>query len=139
MSSPKKKPLDRLTRDALAADAAGMTYGKWKALEYERRRCGQGVRPDMGETDDIPRCRRCGAALTGRQRAFCSNKCRWSYKAAKDSQAEAGNERPWPEALPVAEKSANTHVGDAAWREEYSRRWDAAVSALGAGAMAVER
>ncbi len=42
-SRKKRKKLDRLTRDAIAAQEAGMSYGKWKALH-----------PNTPEEDEEP-------------------------------------------------------------------------------------
>lgn len=34
----KKKEMDQLSRDALMATRLGMTYGKYKAMKWERER-----------------------------------------------------------------------------------------------------
>lgn len=34
----KKKEMDQLSRDALMARRCGLTYGKYKAMQYEREK-----------------------------------------------------------------------------------------------------
>lgn len=86
-------PPDRLARDAMAAQAAGMSYGKYKSLQYEAQQNGQanpfGEEPVPEEPeeeimlDDDRReltCQYCGKifAAYGHEvrRKYCSDDCR---------------------------------------------------------------
>lgn len=72
MARPKK--LDRLTEESNKALAAGMSYGKWKAMQN----------PTVVEKPDqkakaVLVCSRCGKkfpVFDNRKRKFCSEKCR---------------------------------------------------------------
>lgn len=69
--------MDNLTRDALAAQAAGMTYGKYMA----QRQCI----PPKKKTEDIPEevptrtCKHCGKVFSMEERShnslYCSPEC----------------------------------------------------------------
>lgn len=69
--------LDNLTRDALAAEAAGMSYGKWKALRPK-------TKPEKGRKtkDDGSKiyreCRVCGRRFEVKHpnHQICSDDCR---------------------------------------------------------------
>lgn len=84
----KKEPLDRLTRDVLAAEAAGMSYGNYKAAHPHT--------PDEDDEDEeeivappapvgpvkVRICEECGTEFTlGRQseKKFCSDRCRTTH------------------------------------------------------------
>lgn len=69
----KKKQMDRLSRDAAAAKAAGMSYGKWKALQpkYEPKPLKPKGRKEVT-------CQFCGKVFyqsDNRHRKYCSE-CR---------------------------------------------------------------
>lgn len=71
----KKKP-DQLALDCIAAAKAGMSYGKWKAMQPPKR----------AEVEDIPwvppkegGCLVCGEPLEPPQRKFCSITCNKNY------------------------------------------------------------
>ena len=74
----RKKELDQLTRDVLEAEKAGMTYGKWKAMQSHRK-----PEPKTNPESDR-RCKVCGKAipLGSRRSTFCSDECKmqWDYK-----------------------------------------------------------
>lgn len=100
----KKKHLDRLTRDAIAAQEAGMSYGKYKALhphtpeeDDEETETEDGARkkrsplPFVFDTDEnIRTCAQCGQsfAVDPRRPAkkYCSQKC--CAKHSNDARAE---------------------------------------------------
>ena len=69
----KKKEPDKLARDAAAALAAKMSYGKWKAL--------QGNPVPQKKADGIPDgwkvCKRCGKHFkpTNKNQKYCEYKC----------------------------------------------------------------
>ena len=63
--------MDRLSRNAMLARQAGMTYGKWKALQpivpIEKKPIPEGWR----------KCEYCGNAFPGKQgKRFCDVYCR---------------------------------------------------------------
>lgn len=71
----KKKELDQLTKDSIAAEKAGMSYGKWKAMQepvaIEPKPIPGVVRYDV--------CRYCGEEFpicTKRVKVYCSEYCR---------------------------------------------------------------
>lgn len=91
--------IDNLTKDALLAEQAGMTYGKWKALHPY-------TKPDPnrhGPRFLVCRCKICGKIFetTGRRKAACSDACygelhrrnnRESHERRKALRALAGED-----------------------------------------------
>lgn len=79
----KDKKLDDLTQDAIAADRCGMSYGKYKALEYEEIRSGKRPAPLIAKKLAPARrsydmiCQRCGRPFISNHRArkYCSEEC----------------------------------------------------------------
>ena len=84
--------VDQLTRDSIAAQKAGMTYGKWKALHYvppvEVEIPKQEVEgPEVKEEDPERLCRTCGRPVRGHaNRRYCNDACK--YEVAKIRQNE---------------------------------------------------
>lgn len=89
----RKKPLDRLTRDAIAAEQAGMSYGKYKALHPHT--------PDEGEEDQEPPrpkvdpdkyervCETCGKTFyltTKVRQKYCSDYCRTFARSQREQK-----------------------------------------------------
>lgn len=70
--------MDNLTKDVLAAERAGMTYGKWKAAHpYTRPDPNRnGLKPKA--TARVGICKICGKEFeyTGPYKAACSDECR---------------------------------------------------------------
>lgn len=94
----KKKHLDRLTRDAIAAQEAGMSYGQYKALHPHT--------PDEDEEEEtapltvdpgkrVVTCKHCGQIFPVRPRQtnklYCSDECRTKHSK---SQNNARRKRP---------------------------------------------
>lgn len=89
-----KEEQDRLTREAVAATKAGMSYGNWKAqqlmqAEAAARKAQEQARvkkaaPKPG-AKPRPLCRICGNPIPefSRRRSFCSAEC---AKAAADQK-----------------------------------------------------
>lgn len=89
--------MDNLTKDVLAAEKAGMTYGKWKAMHPN-------TKPDPNRHNPkilICKCKICGKTFewAGRRKATCSDAChgelhrqhnRESYKRMMDKRALSG-------------------------------------------------
>ena len=88
----RRKPLDHLTRDVLAAEKAGMSYGKYKALhpytpeeddeqeELEERQEHRPVSVIAGPGKRVRTCAQCGQpfAVNVKQtnKLYCSDACR---------------------------------------------------------------
>lgn len=88
-SRKKRKKLDRLTRDAIAAQEAGMSYGQWKALhphtpeeddEQEEEPAPAPAPIKLGPNQRLGTCAHCGKpfALGFKQqnKLYCSTDCR---------------------------------------------------------------
>ena len=78
------KKMDQLTLDCIAAQKAGMTYGKWKALQ-PRVEVVIPQEPELPEDEsevnkEPPKrlCRACGKVITTLYRKnYCSDKCQY--------------------------------------------------------------
>ena len=86
-----KKKMDKLSQDAAAAKAAGMSYGKWKAMQGE-----QPIRkdPEVPETWKI--CQYCGKPFkptTKRPQLYCEAYCgtRAYYERERLKKAKSVN------------------------------------------------
>ena len=80
-----KKEMDQLTKDCIEARKAGMTYGKWKAMQPPKKT------PDRVEEEPSGKyCRVCGKMipLMSPRKVYCSNACmnRYSYYQARKSK-----------------------------------------------------
>ena len=65
----KKKP-DKLAQDAAKALAAGLSYGKWRAMQ-------QPVQVEKESEKDYKTCPNCGKKFkAGRNKKFCDAYCR---------------------------------------------------------------
>ena len=77
----KREPPDRLSQDSTAAQAAGVSYGKYKAQQYEAAQRTPAPAPKKVPTD--PRlkydlvCHICGRQYKGasKLRKYCSDTC----------------------------------------------------------------
>lgn len=71
----KKKEMDQLTKDCIAARKAGLSYGKWKALQAPQKP----KKEKEKHSDKF--CRVCGAMIpkTSKRMAFCSYDCQRNY------------------------------------------------------------
>lgn len=88
----KKEPLDHLTRDVLAAEAAGMSYGKWKALHPHT---GSDPAPEPSTGRRIITCANCGKEIvvtTMTRRKYCSETCRQEYQRQKEKAKKEAQE-----------------------------------------------
>lgn len=98
-TTKRKEPLDRLTRDSIAAEQAGMSYGQYKALHPHT--------PDEDETPPKPKpktdagryeytCTVCGKTFytnTKKTVKYCGYDCskeaaRLRYEARRDMKQE---------------------------------------------------
>ena len=71
-----KKEMDQLTKDCIEAQKAGMSYGKWKAMQPPREKPKQ-----KEEKPSNKRCRVCGTAIpmTSKRMVYCSDECQKKY------------------------------------------------------------
>lgn len=94
----KKKEMDNLAKDAAAALAAGMSYGKWKALQEN---------PVVEEkNEDSPKgwkvCPRCGKSFkpnkwgSGRQ-IYCDVGCQMEANAERNRERNLERQRLYRE------------------------------------------
>ena len=84
------KKMDDLTRDALAAQTCGMSYGKYKGLQHERGQSTarpapvikQETQPEHKEFNLV--CVQCGKHYVGRhpRRKYCSDTCKNKHDSA---------------------------------------------------------
>lgn len=83
----KRKKLDRLTRDVLAAEAAGMSYGKWKALHPHTPDEDEEEEQEMDPDSVVVNCEYCGERFVksknNQTRKFCSANCQKNYNNKK--------------------------------------------------------
>ena len=86
----RKKEPDQLDKDSSAAIAANMSYGKYKALQYEA-----GYRPEPRKKPEGPapncQCKQCGVMFYNpykHKRVFCSDQCHHDYynKRSRDKR-----------------------------------------------------
>lgn len=89
--------MDRLTRDSTAAIAAGMSYGKWKALHPHT---------EYGDGNKVKLCKICGGIISrskgrgGHNVLYCSYECADDAKRRRD-RTYAKERRAQREAEPV--------------------------------------
>ena len=82
MSSKHNEP-DKLAQDAAAALAAGMSYGKWKAMQNPVKI----EKPPL--PDDWRLCAWCGKPFklkTKRKKLYCDSHCQQSAQRARDRE-----------------------------------------------------
>lgn len=65
----RRKILDRLTRDSISAEKAGMSYGKWKVLHPHTEEKVEVL------DADVKLCEICGEPIPSRRRKYCSIEC----------------------------------------------------------------
>ena len=84
-----KKEMDQLTKDCIEARKAGMTYGKWKAMQPRKEKAPEQVVEE--EKPSGKYCRVCGKMIpkTSPRKVYCSNACmdRYFYYQAKKKKA----------------------------------------------------
>lgn len=89
-TTSSKKHLDRLTRDVLAAQAAGMSYGKYKAAHPHTPEDDEEPEPAKPQTDPgiyERTCTVCGKVFYVRSRAqrnYCGDWCRRIAKSQRE-------------------------------------------------------
>ena len=79
-----KKGLDQLTQDTLAASRCGMSYGQYKAVEYDEVRTGRRAAPLIAKKIEPGRrtfdliCQVCGLKFKAgsRLKKYCCDQCK---------------------------------------------------------------
>ena len=79
----KKKEPDKLAQDSSAVISANMSYGKYKALQYEAGKIPIIQKKEEPEHNTI--CRYCGKGFytTKKIKVFCSDDCRIAHLKMK--------------------------------------------------------
>lgn len=93
--------LDQLTQDSIAAQKAGMSYGKYMALQYRQPDFETDVKPETPKRE-CPVCGKKISKYANGNRRYCSDRCRYEggKKATleryhqKKAEANADHERP---------------------------------------------
>lgn len=81
--------MDRLARNAMLAREAGMSYGKWKALQPV-------VEVEKQEPENMAICEWCKKPFKKRNhKRFCNYDCRVQAYAEKNRQINAEMQRRW--------------------------------------------
>lgn len=83
-----KEPADNLTRDVLAAEAAGMSYGQYKA---QHPHTGSNPPPENDPGRYTITCPNCGKEIVVRTKAkrkYCSEFCRGQYQRRLEKERE---------------------------------------------------
>lgn len=72
-----KKEMGQLTKDCIEARKAGMSYGKWKAMQPPKQKPPK----QKEEKPSGKYCRVCGTMipLFGKRKVFCSDECMKKY------------------------------------------------------------
>lgn len=90
----KKKEMDNLARDAAAALAANMSYGKWKALNPNTKdKCDEPL------PQDSPTCQECGQPFRPRsyvKQKYCCVECQ---RASANRRFRENHEDYWKNAM----------------------------------------
>lgn len=90
MELAKKKEPDNLSKDSTAALRANMSYGKYKALQYEAMGRPVIVRKEPEGPAPNKVCKRCGKAFywgSLHKKVFCSDECRMAWCSMKAREA----------------------------------------------------
>lgn len=86
-SRRKHKKLDHLTRDVLAAEKAGMSYGKWKAEHPHTLDEDDEEEQELDPDKEVATCEHCGERFIKfkwqKTRRFCGADCQKNYNSKK--------------------------------------------------------
>jgi predicted nucleic acid-binding Zn ribbon protein len=99
-TTKRKKPLDHLTRDVLAAQAAGMSYGKWKAT-HPHTGGEEESEPEELIVDPSKRalvCMRSGKTFLATPKQsnmkYCGDDCRYQAQLARQRELHPERFKP---------------------------------------------
>lgn len=74
--------MDRLARNAMLARQAGMTYGKWKAMQYVPPKPEEPVKVEPRNEFEV-KCQNCGKLFlkkNHRKKLYCDELCARQYQ-----------------------------------------------------------
>lgn len=85
--------MDELSKDAMLARQAGLTYGKWRALQWEEE-CEKNPKAKDGKKEQIPegwaKCVQCGKLFKKQTtKRYCDIYCRRTANYAQESAKAA--------------------------------------------------
>lgn len=89
---------DMLAQEAAAALAAGMTYGKWKGLQYEQAKNRESQRREKEIPEGWLICQHCGKPFkpkTKRKQFYCEVSCQVSAARERDKEKLSAYKRAW--------------------------------------------
>lgn len=93
----KKKEMDKLARDAAAALAAGMSYGRWKAMQDQP----VAIKKKANEFEPEKQiCKYCGKAFIPRSyrvQLYCDIYCQQEAKKERNREKEVQRIQAWRE------------------------------------------
>ena len=81
----KKKEMDNLAKDAAAALAAGMSYGKWKAIHGDTK----DAQEEESAQEGWRICQQCGRPFkpkSRRQQKYCDSVCQQDAQYERDRE-----------------------------------------------------
>lgn len=92
-----KKEMDNLTRDALAAQAAGMSYGKYKGLQHAlggQQQAAPAPTQSTRKTFDLV-CLQCGGAFVAKsaRKKYCCEDCKKQHDNEKWKETHPKNNK----------------------------------------------
>lgn len=101
LPTKRKKPLDHLTRDVLAAQAAGMSYGKYKALHPHTKGLYDDQEPiQVDASKKVLICICCGKTFLAPKhagnKAYCSDECKKMAYIERDKERHPDRYIPKP-------------------------------------------
>ena len=85
----RKKEPDQLSKDSTAALKANMSYGKWKALQWDAMGRPAYVRPEPEQPEPNTVCRFCGERFYNpfkNNKVYCGDRCRMAYQRLKERE-----------------------------------------------------
>ena len=92
----KKKFMDNLAKDAAAALAAGMSYGKWKAIHGDTRDANESIEEPVPEGWRI--CEHCGKPYkpySRRPQKYCDSVCQQDALRKRDREKYLARSREY--------------------------------------------
>lgn len=104
-SRRKRKKLDRLTRDAIAAQEAGMSYGKWKALHPHTPDEDDEKEQELDTDKEVAVCEYCGERFVKfkwqKTRRFCGAICQNKSNHEKRQREKKRTQPGKPAVCPI--------------------------------------
>ena len=85
----RRKEPDQLSKDSTAALKANMSYGKWKALQWEAMGRPAYVKEAPKEPEPNTVCKYCGNRFYNphkNKKCFCDDVCRIRYQNVKERE-----------------------------------------------------